>query len=288
MTKNTAHSIKAKLLNISNHDNKRYQQLLVHYMQERFLYRLSKSDYSEHFILKGGALLYAYNEFMPRPTIDVDFMGKHINNDKQAIIDAFRDIAVTNVEDDGVRFDTNSISSSDIAVERKYPGIRIAIVACLDTIRKELIFDIGFGDVITPHPVIMQYPVVFNDMANPQLVAYSLETVVAEKFQTMIDKGEFNSRMKDFFDLYRIIIAHKFDEEELMSAIVATFHNRNTEFSLNHILFDDGFPSNPIFNQRWNAFCTKLKITEAPTFPEVMNVIMEFVTPYWNRLREEV
>jgi predicted nucleotidyltransferase component of viral defense system len=98
MTKNIAHSIKAKLLNISNHDNKRYQQLLVHYMQERFLYRLSKSDYSEHFILKGGALLYAYSEFLPRPTIDVDFMGEHINNDKQSIIEAFRDIAVTDVE----------------------------------------------------------------------------------------------------------------------------------------------------------------------------------------------
>jgi predicted nucleotidyltransferase component of viral defense system len=287
MTKNIAHSIKAKLLNISNHDNKRYQQLLVHYMQERFLYRLSKSDYSEHFILKGGALLYAYSEFLPRPTIDVDFMGEHINNDKQSIIEAFRDIAVTEVEDDGVRFDADRISSSDIAVERKYPGIRIAIVAYLDTIRKELTFDIGFGDVITPHPVTMQYPVVFNEMANPQLVAYSLETVVAEKFQTMIDKGEFNSRMKDFFDLYRIIIAHKFDDDDLMSAIVATFHNRNTEFSPNHIVFEDDFASSPMFAQRWNAFCLKIKVADAPTFFEVMKVIVDFVTPYWNRLQEE-
>jgi predicted nucleotidyltransferase component of viral defense system len=287
MAKNIAHSLKAKLLNLCDHDNKRYQQLLVHYMQERFLYRLSKSDYSEHFILKGGALLYAYTEFLPRPTIDVDFMGSRINNDKQSIIEAFNEIANTEVEDDGIIFDASSISSSDIAVERKYPGIRISIVAFLDTIRKELTFDIGFGDVITPHPIVMQYPVVFNEMANPQLVAYSLETVVAEKFQTMIDKGVFNSRMKDFFDLYRIIIAHKFNADDLMAAIVATFNNRNTDFSPNHIIFTEDFATDAVFNQRWNAFCSKLKVTPAPTFAEVMSVIIDFIMPYWRTIQEK-
>jgi predicted nucleotidyltransferase component of viral defense system len=285
MPENIAHSLKAKLLNLCDHDNKRYQQLLVHYMQERFLYRLSKSDYSEHFILKGGALLYAYTEFLPRPTIDVDFMGARINNDKKLIINAFKEIANTSVESDGMRFDVDSISSSDIAVERKYPGIRISIVAFLDTIKKELSFDIGFGDVITPHPVVMQYPVVFNEMANPQLVAYSLETVVAEKFQTMIDKGVFNSRMKDFFDLYRIIITHEFNEEDLMAAILATFNNRNTDFTSNHVLFTEKFASDAVLNQRWNAFCSKLKVTPAPSFTEVMSVIVDFVMPYWRKLQ---
>ncbi len=285
MPNNIAHSLKAKLLNLCDHDNKRYQQLIVHYMQERFLYRLSKSDYSEHFILKGGALLYAYTEFLPRPTIDVDFMGVQINNDKQSIIVAFNEIANTKVEDDGIIFDAKSISSSDIAVERKYPGIRISITAFLDTIKKELTFDIGFGDVITPHPVVMKYPVVFNEMANPQLVAYSLETVVAEKFQTMIDKGVFNSRMKDFFDLYRIIIVHKFNEEDLTSAILATFNNRNTDFTPGHIIFTEDFASDPVFNQRWNALCSKLKVSPAPTFAEVMMVIRDFMRPYWRRLQ---
>ena len=75
MAKNIAHSLKVRLLNLSDHDNRRYQQLLVRYMQERFLYRLSESKYCNNFILKGGALLYAYDEFLPRPTLDVDFMG---------------------------------------------------------------------------------------------------------------------------------------------------------------------------------------------------------------------
>lgn len=95
MATNIAHSLKVRLLNLSNHDNRRYQQLLVRYMQERFLNRLSESKYCTNFILKGGALLYAYDEFLPRPTLDVDFMGNHISNDKDAIVAAFKEIQIS-------------------------------------------------------------------------------------------------------------------------------------------------------------------------------------------------
>ena len=203
MAKNIAHSLKVRLLNLSDHNNKRYQQLLVRYMQERFLYRLSVSKYSNNFILKGGALLYAYDEFLPRPTLDVDFMGIRISNDKNAIINAFKEIVSDPTIDDGIRFMPDSIDASDIAVERKYPGVRITVVGFLDTVRKELTFDIGFGDVIIPQPVMMEYPTIIDDMENPRLAAYSLETVVAEKFQTVVEKSVFNSRMKDFYDLYQ-------------------------------------------------------------------------------------
>ena len=95
MATNIAHSLKIRLLNLSDHDNRRYQQLLVRYMQERFLYRLSESKYCNNFILKGGALLYAYDEFLPRPTLDIDFMGNHISNDKDAIVAAFKEIQIS-------------------------------------------------------------------------------------------------------------------------------------------------------------------------------------------------
>jgi hypothetical protein len=109
---------------------------------------------------------------------------------------------------------------------------------------------------------------------------------VAEKFQTMIDKGAFNSRMKDFYDLYRIIIAHEFNEDDLMAAIVATFANRKTDFMPNHILFSVGFAEDHLFNQRWKAFCTKINISNPPTFVQLMDVIVGFIKPYWERLRE--
>ena len=244
MAKNIAHSLKVRLLNLSDHDNRRYQQLLVRYMQERFLYRLSESKYCNNFILKGGALLYAYDEFLPRPTLDVDFMGTHISNDKEAIVAAFKEIALLNVDDDGVRFLPDSVEASDIAVERKYPGVRIAVV----------------GDVITPSPVIMAYPTIIGEMVNPRITAYSLETVVAEKFQTIVEKSVFNSRMKDYFDLYRIITAHDFDGNTLSEAILATFENRNTDFSACDTVFSSEFMNDATLEKRWNAYCNKTPI----------------------------
>lgn len=172
------HSVKTRLLNASDHNNRRYQQLLTRYLQERFLSRLSISPYKSKFILKGGALLYAYDEFLPRPTLDIDFMGSEISNDKTSIIEVFKEIAGINVEDDGVLFVSDSVEASDIAVEKKYPGVRITVVAHLDTVVKELTFDIGFGDVVKPRPVSMEYPVLIHEMNAPQLIAYSLETVV--------------------------------------------------------------------------------------------------------------
>lgn len=285
MASNKGHSIKVRLLNASDHDNRRYQQLLVRYMQERFLYRLSHSPYRENFILKGGALLYAYDEFLPRPTLDVDFMGTRISNSKESIVNAFRDIAaVVPPENDGLRFIPESIVPSDIAVEKKYPGVRITLTVYLDTIRKELTFDIGFGDVIRPQPVIMEYPVVLGEMESPNLVAYSLETVVAEKFQTMIDKGEFNSRMKDFYDLYRIIIAHEFVAENLVSAITATFENRKTDVHLAAKVFTSAFADDLMINRRWKAYCNKTNIPGSLSFREVIKVIADFLTPYVNMI----
>lgn len=286
MVKNIVHSIKARLLNASDHNNRRYQQLLVRYMQEGFLRRLSMSPYSRKFILKGGALLYAFDEFLPRPTLDIDFMGTGISNDKSSIIDAFKEIAEITVEDDGVVFIADSIDASDIAVEKKYPGVRITVEAHLDTVVKELTFDIGFGDVIKPRPLSMEYPVIFPEMNAPQLIAYSLETVVAEKFQTMIDRGEANSRMKDYYDLYRIILSHKFDEDDLLSAIIATFDNRKTEYIPNHQLFSDGFANNPLLVQRWNNYRRKLEDIKDVSFDTVMMVIGNFMKPYWEKLQK--
>ena len=286
MAKNIGHSIKARLLNASDHNNRRYQQLLVRYMQEGFLRRLSMSPYSRKFILKGGALLYAFDEFLPRPTLDIDFMGTGISNDKSSIIDAFKEIAEITVEDDGVVFIADSIDASDIAVEKKYPGVRITVEAHLDTVVKELTFDIGFGDVIKPRPLSMEYPVIFSEMKAPELIAYSLETVVAEKFQTMIDRGEANSRMKDYYDLYRIILSHKFDENDLLSAIIATFDNRKTEYIPNHQLFSDGFANNPLLVQRWNNYRRKLEDIKDVSFDTVMMVIGNFVKPYWEKLQK--
>lgn len=283
---NIARSIKARLMNMADGDNKRYQQLVVRYLHERLLYRLSKSDYGERFILKGGVLLYAFEEFVPRPTSDIDFLGDRIANDKGIILDAFKSILAMSSGDDGITFQSDTLTADDITVEKKYPGIRIGIVCKLGTYKQNLTMGIGFGDVVIPKPVDMEYPTIFDSMDEPVVKAYSLEAVVTEKFQTMIDRGRFNSRMKDYFDLYRIFSAHQFDNALLSEAIKATFENRGTEFVEGHDFFSEDFGKDTMLNQQWKNYIRKMKL-DLPSFPDIHNSLTNWLMPYWRMLKKE-
>lgn len=283
---NHAQSIRDRLLNMASGDNKTFQQLIVRYFHERLLYRLSESQYKNHFILKGGALLYAYEEFVPRPTIDIDFMGQHINNDKQIILDVFKTITDSPYNEDGIQFQPNTMTAENITVEKKYPGIRICMVGNLGTYRQKLTLDIGFGDVIVPRPIELDYPTLFDSMTEPKIFAYSLETVVAEKFHTMIDRGVFNSRMKDYFDLYRIFKAHKFVNDELDEAVRATFTNRGTRFIENHEFFNGAYATDEMLNQQWRYYCKKMKL-DLPTFDKIMEYLGSKLSSSWENLQNK-
>lgn len=283
---NYARSIKARLLNMADGDNKKYQQLVVRFFHERLLFRLSKSDYRERFILKGGALLYAFEEFMPRPTLDIDFMGRRIDNDKEKILSAFKSIAAMSYPEDGITFHHEIMTANDITVEKKYPGVRINMTANIGTYMQNLTLDIGFGDIIVPSPTELEYPTIFDAMEEPAIMAYSLETVVAEKFQTMIDRGRFNSRMKDYFDLYRIFSVHKFDEPLLSEAIKATFQNRGTEFVEKHDFFSEDFENDAMLNQQWISYVRRMKLT-LPSFQDIHKTVSNVLLPYWTSLRNK-
>ena len=262
-------SIKAKLLNISRSEKQGYQMLVTRYLQERLLYRLSISRYHDRFFLKGGALLYAHERFLARPTLDIDFTESHIDNDKENIKKIFAEICAIPYEQDGVIFHTDTLRSDDIAIEKKYPAM-----------------DIGFGDVITPHPSELDYPNLIDGFPDTNILAYSLETIIAEKFQTMISRAEANSRMKDFYDLYTILKGGKYDRNILSEAIKATFENRQTAYLDNHIVFSPDFTNNSDLNTRWSAFMRKLKISQELTFPTVMKYIQSELKPYWEELRQ--
>lgn len=284
-TTNYPHSIRARLLNMSKGNNSRYQQLIVRYFHERLLYRLSKSDYRDRFILKGGALLYAFDEFIPRPTLDIDFMGNRIDNDKSNLLKVFRAIAKIENKEDGVQFLDDTLSAEDIIVEKEYPGVRISMIGMLGTFRQKLTFDVGFGDIIVPSPIDLDYPTIFDTMTRPNIIAYSLETVVAEKFQTIIDRGRFNSRMKDYFDLYRILSVHTFVPHNLAEAIKATFDNRGTVYHESHEFFTGEYGNDDNLNRQWNNYVSKLKI-DLPDFNGILNFIRPVLKPYWERLKD--
>lgn len=163
--KNFGKSIRARLLNVAKQENVFYQTILTRYFQERLLYRISQTCYRENFYLKGGALMYAYERFAARPTLDIDFLGTHISNDCEHIVEAFREICAVECEEDGVRFVPDKITAQNITEFKDYHGIRINIPVTMNTIAQMMTIDIGFGDVVIPHPVSLDYPLFVGEFA---------------------------------------------------------------------------------------------------------------------------
>ena len=277
MSNGIGKSVRARLLNISKTYGEKdgFMKLLVRYLHERLIYRISVSRYRENFFLKGGSLLYAYNGMKGRPTQDIDFLAAKISRDAARLKEIFAEICQIECEEDGVIFDAASIRTAEITQERKYPGTRVIIVAHLDTIVQQISADIGFGDVIVPAPVDLDYPVFLDTTPPISIKAYSLETVVAEKFHAMVEKDTENSRMKDFFDCYQILIyqSNLIDEAVLEDAIRATFENRDTVIADNLQLFTDAFSNDDFRNSLWKNFLKKINWQEQIEFAEVMKVI---------------
>lgn len=267
--------------------NLSYQQIIVRYMHERLLYRLSVSRFCDNFYLKGGALLFAYQRFMARPTIDIDFLGDRISRDKETIFNVMTEILSIPMEEDGVTFDVGpgDIIINDIILDKEYNGVRVVFTGHLDTIVQRLSMDIGFGDIIIPKPVKLSYVPLLDGMDEFDVNAYSLETVVAEKFQTMIDKSTANSRMKDFYDVYTILSGGNIDSFSLGIAVHEVMNNRGTHYESGHPLFTDAFKADPKRLIQWNAFLRKTKITNGPSFDEVMTLIEQKLKPYWEAIQ---
>ena len=282
MIKDYGQSIRTKLLNISKTEKQEYMKVLGRYFHERLLYRISVSQYKSNLMLKGSSLLYAHYQFAARPTIDIDLLGEHIDRDQRNLVTVFKEILSIPCEEDGVTFDVETIQAEPIAIEKKYPGTNLSFVAHLHTIVYQVSIDIGFGDVITPHPVLINYPLLVKGVPSVDVYSYSLETLIAEKFQAMIERDVDNSRMKDFYDLYHLFHTEDIDHEVLQEAIRNTFANRNTSYSENKHLFNEDFANDANRNMRWKAFLKKLRLKDETTFPEVMATLRENLQKYWN------
>ena len=237
---NSGKSVRERLLNLSKAEHYNQQMMITRYLQERLIYRLSISSYRDRFILKGGALLYAHDRFEARPTLDIDFMATHISNEKENIKRIIKEICNVECALDGADYDADTVEVDDITVNKEYHGVRVSVVAHLDTARQRISMDIGFGDVVIPAPQELAFPTLIDTVPQAEIKAYSLETVVAEKFHAMIVLSLANSRMKDFFDVYRILLTDRVDSEMLSDAIASTFANRETGYRENHPLFTGG------------------------------------------------
>ena len=180
----------------------------------------------------------------------------------------------------------NSMETEDIALNKAYHGIRLIFVARLDSIRQTMKIDIGFGDIIIPAAQSLSYPVLIRDLPVPDILAYSLETVVAEKFHAMIDLAESNSRMKDFYDVYILLKNNEIDNVNLQEAILQTFKRRNTIFTENHPLFSEDFVKDPSRIFRWKHFLKKINAPDWE-FPHIVKNILERLQPIYKAMKVE-
>ena len=287
IVKNYGKSIRSKLLNIAKEENTFYQTVLTRYFQERLLYRISQTRYRNNFYLKGGALMYAYERFAARPTLDIDFLGNNISNEGESIVKAFKEICSVPYEEDGVTFDVEQITDQNITEFKDYHGIRLSIPVRMDTISQVMTMDIGFGDVVTPKPVDLDYPILLEHLPSAKILAYSLETVIAEKLHAVVDLADQSSRMKDYYDLYTILHNEKLDADVLQEAIIRTFENRHTPYDDNTMFFRKEFSENQQMQVRWQAFIKKITKNTELAFAEVVTYIQEKLQPYWDNLPHE-
>ena len=284
MKQGNSMSIRAVLLNLSKQENLIFQQVVTRYLHERFLYRVSLSEYNSSFVLKGGNLMYVIEGLHIRPTMDIDILAKNMDNDKENVKNIFRKICEIKYDNDCVCFNSNAIAVSDIAVEKKYSGVRLLIDTQFDTIRQSIQVDIGFGDIITPDAIALSYPVLLNELDSPKILVYSVETVIAEKFEAMIHLGGLNSRMKDFYDVYILLKNNRIDDEILDKAIFCTFERRKTMLKTQPEIFTKDFY---LYEQRqtaWKFFLKKIK-EEYVDFEEVMRIITTKLQPIYSKLQ---
>jgi predicted nucleotidyltransferase component of viral defense system len=276
-TKNVEASVLARLRNNSKSSGAPLQQVLQQYAIERFLYRVSKSKHAQGVVLKGALLLKRIGIPSARPTIDIDMLRKG-KADQATLTALVKDCAALDVEADGLTFRADSVVAEEITKDSEYKGTRVLIDARMDNVRLKVQIDFGVGDVMVPGPRMIEYPAFLaNDTI--QLLAYPVESAIAEKLQAMVALGNANSRMKDFYDVWICSNHLDFDGNTVRKAIEATFQNRQTpvpaeEFEALTTDFVEGH------RVQWNAFVRKIGKNElVDTFGKVVEDLEIFAMP---------
>lgn len=276
--KNIEASVHQRLLNAARESGRPFNELVQYYALERWLYRLARSDYRNQFVLKGALMLLVWRLPVTRPTRDIDLLGR-VSNELSSVRQVIAEICQVAVENDGMFFDPETITTERIAEDADYEGVRAKFNASLGNTRLPMQIDMGFSDIITPEPAAIVYPVILGYPA-PELHAYNRETVIAEKFEAMVKLGELNSRMKDFFDIWMLAQTGEFEGEALSRAVGRTFHRRGTPLSSDPLCFSEPFGKSESKTVQWSAFLRRNKLTDAPdSFAHVVELIAKFLQP---------
>lgn len=251
-------SVRQRLLNRARAEGRPFQELLQYFAMERFLYRLAKSAFAELFVLKGALLLTAWKAPVTRPTIDIDLAGK-TSNELDHIRSVISELCESTTEADGLEFDPASIEVQRIQEDAEYEGVRVRFQGMLARARIPMQIDIGFGDVIVPKPVEVEYPAML-EFPPPVLRCYPKETVVAEKLEALTVLGMLNSRIKDYYDMELLARLYPFQGAVLAQATRSTFRHRGTSVEAKPVGLTDASPSDPARAAQWRAFVRRSRL----------------------------
>jgi len=276
--KDPAASVRQRLLNKARESGRPFNEILQYYAMERFLYRLSKSPYANHFVLKGALMFNVWTGTLSRPTLDIDLLGR-LSNHLESIIAALRSVCTQEVEPDGLVFDPDSVTGERIIEGASYEGIRVRLRGTLGTARVVIQVDIAFGDIIVPFATTTDYPTIL-DLPIPSVQGYSKESAIAEKLQIMVRLGILNSRLKDFHDIWLLGRQFDFDGQTLASAIKETFRNRETEIPAQIDALMAAFVQDADKQSQWRGFRRRNLLEDSPkTLLDVVERISTFLAP---------
>lgn len=268
--------IKRVAKEIENKYDLNYYEILQRYMFERVLERISVSKYQDNFILKGGLLLSAMFGIDNRMTKDMDATITGIDVSKDKMLKVLNEILSINLKD-GVKFDVVDIT--DIREDDEYGGNKYHIVGKLQSLKVNLEIDISTGDKVTPRELKYKYPLIFEDRTI-MISSYNIETILAEKIETVLRRGSFNSRMKDFYDIYYFLtkLRKEIDINILKDAVDNTFTKRDSfEYLNDYEQIIDSIIGNERLERLWNIYSNKYKYANGIDINEILNLLKDII-----------
>ena len=249
--------------------NLNYYEVLQRFMFERILERISISKYQDNFILKGGLLLATMFGVENRTTKDMDATIRGIDISKGKMVDILNEILSIDLKD-GVKF--NIVNITDIRQDDKYGGNKYHITGRVNNIKVNLEIDISTGDQVTPRELKFKYPLLFEDR-NIVINSYNIETILSEKIETVLRRGKYNSRMKDYYDIYIFLtkLRNDIDMAILKDAIDITFSSRESlEYLNDYQKIIDSIINEERIKKQWNIYSNKYEYADGIDFNEVL------------------
>ncbi|HEN2688337.1 TPA: nucleotidyl transferase AbiEii/AbiGii toxin family protein [Streptococcus agalactiae] len=262
---------------ISKQTGLTFNSVMTYYFLEVILKKLSQSSYSDHYIFKGGFLLSNVIGVESRSTVDIDFLFNKQTLSGESIQRQLTEILAEDSKDD-ISFSIQSITA--IKESDDYGGYRATILCQLENIKQMIHLDIATGDIVTPHPVTYDYKAIFDNKSFP-IIAYTIETILAEKLQTIYSRNFLNSRSKEFYDVYILskLKRQEINFSQLNIACQRTFSYRDTELNFNKLIeLLETFKSDAIQSQQWQNYSKKYSYTKGISFSDILDEIIDLLT----------